>query len=94
MPRALCEPWQQTVNEPGPTTVYRGVDEDNIKDILENGMRRGREWFGRPPSVYFTDEYREAIRYMLGASPQPGGGVVIDVAEAIAIARADLKSDQ
>lgn len=41
-------------------TLYHATHDEFIESIKFKGLRRGKEWIGRPPSVYFVESLEEA----------------------------------
>jgi len=46
-----------------PVTVFHGTGPDFAESIKSSGLKRGREYLGRPPSVYFTSDLEAAKDY-------------------------------
>jgi len=47
----------------GGVTVFHGTKEEFLESIKLGGLKRGKEWFGRPPSVYYTTDESGAKDY-------------------------------
>jgi hypothetical protein len=41
--------------------IFHGTPSMYTDSITKNGLRRGQEWFGRPPSVYYLTNEEEAL---------------------------------
>ena len=52
-----------SVEEESPVPVFHGTGPDFAESIKSSGLKRGREYLGRPPSVYFTSDLEAAKDY-------------------------------
>jgi hypothetical protein len=59
----INEDWSQLNNKDGPTLVYHGTGPDYAENIKNEGLKRGKEWAGRAPSVYFSTSEKSAHEY-------------------------------
>lgn len=55
--------WDSDFNKDGAVYVYHGTTEKAIKSILSKGLKVGKPWMDRNPSVYFTVDKAEASRW-------------------------------
>lgn len=59
----------------GPGVYYRGADYSGSMHIKSEGVKRGGEWYGRPPSVYLCSSKEEAEVYANLMHPDAPYGV-------------------
>jgi len=55
--------WDSDFNKDGAVYVYHGTTEKALKSILTKGLKIGKPWMDRNPSVYFTVDKAEASRW-------------------------------